>query len=89
MTQYASGRWSYAMCDRCGRKYPYKSLRLEWTGLRVCSPCWDWRHEQLDPPRHVYDPQAIEDPRPDNDEDGSVATQLREITSPTHGDTGA
>lgn len=88
MSQFARGTHSRAMCDRCGQKYPYRQLFKEWTGLKVCRKCWEPRHEQLDPIRHVYDPQALHEPRPDNDNDGGVATQLSEIVPGTHGDRG-
>ncbi len=40
------GEWN-AQCDRCGLKKKASSLRLEWTGLRVCEDtCWEVRHPQ-------------------------------------------
>ena len=88
MSKYATGRWAKAMCDRCGRKYPYKELRKEWNNLKVCNSCWEPRHEQLDPIRHVYDPQALVEPRVDNDDEGTAVTQLSTIVPGTHGDKG-
>ena len=38
--------------------------RKEWTGFRVCSECYEPKHPQLDPPRHLVDPQALKNPRP-------------------------
>lgn len=35
-----------AICDRCGFEYKGSELREEWTGLRVCSSCWEPRHPQ-------------------------------------------
>jgi len=35
-----------AICDRCGFEYSADKLRLEWTGLRTCSTCWEPRHPQ-------------------------------------------
>lgn len=61
---YASGRYSLAICDRCGFRYKYTKLRKEWTGFRVCSECYEPKHPQLDPPRHLVDPQALKNPRP-------------------------
>lgn len=89
MSKYATGARSKAICDRCGRKFPYRTLRKEWTGLMVCPTDWDPRHEQLDPARRIYDPQALHEPRVDNDNDGGVATQLSSLVPGTHGDTGA
>jgi hypothetical protein len=39
------GKWN-AICDRCGLKYKNDELRAEWTGLMVCTPCWEPRHPQ-------------------------------------------
>ena len=61
---YASGKRSLAICDRCGFRYPYPKLVKEWTGFRVCSECYEPKHPQLDPPRHLVDPQALKNPRP-------------------------
>lgn len=44
-THYRSGEWA-AQCDRCGFDFYASELRLEWTGLRVCSKCFDYRHPQ-------------------------------------------
>lgn len=52
-----------AICDRCGFKYRLSELRKEWTGLKVCSPCWDPRHPQ-DFVRGVPDHQAVPGARP-------------------------
>ena len=35
-----------AICDRCGFEYKAAELRDEWSGLKVCSPCWEPRHPQ-------------------------------------------
>ena len=48
--RFSHGQWN-AICDRCGTKYKSGQLRLEWTGLRVCSgpntkQCWEPRHPQ-------------------------------------------
>jgi len=43
--EWRKGQWK-ATCDRCGFDYHSPSLRLEWTGLRVCSACFDTRHPQ-------------------------------------------
>ncbi len=39
------GKW-LVVCDRCGFKMKNTDLRLEFTGLRVCSKCHDPRHPQ-------------------------------------------
>lgn len=40
-----SGDWLY-ICQRCGRTRYASTIRKEWTGLRVCSTCWEPRHPQ-------------------------------------------
>lgn len=49
MARYAKGVHAKAICDRCGLSYPYLSLKPEWTGLRTCPECWDYKHPSLDP----------------------------------------
>lgn len=44
-TYLALGKWN-AVCDRCGFEFKSDKLRREWTGLRVCSNCFDFRHPQ-------------------------------------------
>ncbi len=34
------------ICDRCGIKTRASKLKEEWTGLQVCSSCWETRHPQ-------------------------------------------
>ncbi len=52
------------ICDRCGFKYWNYELRMEWTGLMVCSADWDPRHPQ-DFVRGVPDHQAVAIARPE------------------------
>jgi len=42
---YVAGTWK-AQCQRCGFNHRNTELRLEWTGLRVCSECFEERHPQ-------------------------------------------
>ena len=60
---YASGAKSYAICDRCGFKYQFLSLREEWTGHKVCSDCWEPKHPQLEP-RSAVDATLLYKARP-------------------------
>tara|TARA_B100000900_G_C20515444_1_gene689849 strand:+ start:20 stop:844 length:825 start_codon:yes stop_codon:yes gene_type:complete len=74
---YASGKFSKAQCDRCGFVYDYPELKTEWNGLKTCPTCYEIKHPQLDPIRHVIDPEALREPRPDNDKEvglGKVVT---------------
>jgi len=50
MTEFRKGQWN-TRCDRCGFKFKSSQLKLEWTGLRVCSGggtnnCHEARHPQ-------------------------------------------
>lgn len=51
------GDWLY-VCQRCGLTYYASTIRLEWTGLRVCEHCWEPRHPQ-DFVRGVRDDQTV------------------------------
>ena len=37
---FATGKYSQAICDRCGYQYPYLDLKKEWNGLFVCQECF-------------------------------------------------
>jgi hypothetical protein len=84
---YATGKHSRAMCARCGHKVRYKTLKQEWTGLWVCQVCFEPKHEQLEPREWIWDPQSLDHPYVDRDDDGTVDQQLSEVISMTHGDT--
>jgi hypothetical protein len=52
------------ICSRCGfKKWDYETRR-EWTGLRVCDPCFDTRHPQ-DYVKAKPDRQRVPDPWPE------------------------
>jgi hypothetical protein len=91
---YASGKFAYGICDRCGQRFDYLSLRKEWTGFKVCSSCFEPKAPQLEPHAPPSDPQALTEPRVDRREplevfvgDGTIfppsssATGLAGITS--------
>tara|TARA_Y100001938_G_C8037220_1_gene404025 strand:+ start:142 stop:471 length:330 start_codon:yes stop_codon:yes gene_type:complete len=61
---FAVGRYSQAICDRCGFAVKYLELKQEWNGLRVCDECFEPKHPQLEPPYASADAEALEDPRP-------------------------
>jgi len=62
---FSVGKYSYAICDRCGFRYKYLELRMEWTGFKVCPECFEPKHPQLDPPHHISDPEALRQSRPE------------------------
>ena len=39
------GDWA-VICDRCGFKFKASQLKQEWTGLMVCTKCYEERHPQ-------------------------------------------
>jgi NAD-dependent SIR2 family protein deacetylase len=73
---YAVGKYSEAICDRCGFQYPYLKLREEWNGFKVCPECYEPKHPQLDPVLTPVDPQALYKPRVDRTE--PLAVQVGE-----------
>jgi len=70
--KFTTGKHAIAECDRCGFRYKLKELKPtrvndRETGLRVCPTCWEGDHPQNDLGKYpVNDPQAVENPRPDN-----------------------
>jgi hypothetical protein len=71
MGNFASGKHSWSLCDRCGFRYRYLQIRNEpGTRWSVCSTCNDGEfnlmtHPQNRPPPVYPDPQALRYPRPD------------------------
>lgn len=78
--RYASGRFTNAICDRCGWKYPLLDLQMEPlsafgspsnapSGISVCPVCFDPPHPlsflPLEVQRHGADPEQVHNPRPD------------------------
>jgi hypothetical protein len=70
-TQYASGKYAIAECDRCGQRYKLSQLKKEIIKtklyqIKVCPSCWDPDQPQLSLGLYpVQDPQAVREPRPD------------------------
>lgn len=64
VNDYQPGR-PWGCCDRCAFNVRHDTLRKEWTGLMVCSDCYDPRPADLDPPRIYPEGLPIQDPRPD------------------------
>lgn len=81
---YIHGDWN-AICDRCGFESKASKLKEEWTGLRVCSECWEPRHPQ-DFLRGVPDDPSVPWTRPDSDADTDTTdiegNSLTTINSP-------
>ena len=85
-TKFASGKRAISECDRCGFRFPRKSLRAvviktKVTGLLVCRTCWEPDHPQLSLGMYpVNDPQAIRNPRSDTSYYQSGPTGLQIFT---------
>jgi hypothetical protein len=63
--RYASGRLSFAVCDRCGFRFNYTQIMTErQTNLRVCRACVDSPYPFWAFSRPV-DAQSLRHPRPD------------------------
>jgi hypothetical protein len=62
---YKSGTYN-GICDRCGSKFKFSDLKLEWDGLYVCTAngCWEARQPQ-DYVKGVRDDMAVPVSRPD------------------------
>lgn len=65
---YASGKKAWGISDRSGFRYKLNEMRREWNGMLVGPDEYEAKHPQLEPPRRVEDPQALKDPRPDQQE---------------------
>jgi hypothetical protein len=69
--KFSSGKFSIAMCDRCGQQYKLKQLKKlvikqQVKNILVCPTCWDPDQPQLSLGLYpVDDPQAVRNPRPD------------------------
>ena len=62
---YATGKFSYGLCDYCGQQYPYNVLRKNWRGYKVCPEDYEPKEPQLEPLKFRGDAVALYEPRPD------------------------
>lgn len=65
---FATGKFSYALCDFCGQRYPYQVLRKNWRGFMVCPDDYEPKEPQSEPLRFKADAIALRNPRPDRTE---------------------
>lgn len=78
-SQFSTGKYAIAECDRCGFRYKLKQLKslvikTKNVNIMVCPECWEEDHPQLSLGLYpVNDPQAVRNPRPDTSyyEDGN------------------
>ena len=70
-SQFSSGKFAIAECDRCGFRYKLKELKelvikTKNVKIKVCKTCWEPDQPQLSLGLYpVNDPQAVREPRPD------------------------
>jgi hypothetical protein len=69
---FATGKFSYGLCDYCGQRYAYNVLRKNWRGFMVCPEDYEPKEPQLEPLKYRGDSIALRDPRPDRIEPMSV-----------------
>ena len=62
---YANNKKAWGISDRSGRRYRLHLMKTEWTGAKVGPDEYDPKHPQLFPPKVGPDPQALRDPRPE------------------------
>lgn len=65
---YATGRQSFGLCDYCGQRYPFSTLRKNWRGFKVCPEDYEPKEPQLEPLKYQGDAIALLEPRPDRTE---------------------
>ena len=58
-------KYAKAISDRSGMEFPYKEMVTEWNGSFVHISEYEEKHPQLEPVRHLADPEALRHPRPD------------------------
>jgi|TARA_R110000824_G_scaffold384857_1_gene578977 hypothetical protein len=66
---YAAGKYALGLCDRCGFQYKLNELKEEWNKLKTCPECFEPKAPQLESPPVVRDPEALYNPRPNNDKE--------------------
>ena len=64
---FASGKKAWGISDRSGFRYRLRDMKKEWTGALVGPDEFEPKHPQLFPTPKVTDPQALRDPRPEQD----------------------
>ena len=100
MPSFATGKKAYFISDRSGFRYPYSSMKIEWTGAAVGPDEFEPKHPQLNPRRHAADPQGLRlakvdrtEPsviqllRPNCFQSTSPGSSVITVTEPSHGRT--
>tara|TARA_Y100000592_G_scaffold81433_1_gene129070 strand:+ start:1101 stop:1598 length:498 start_codon:yes stop_codon:yes gene_type:complete len=68
MAKLSSGKYAKAISDRSGQEFPYNEMVKEWNGSFVHVSEFEAKQPQLEPTRHVGDPQGLMNARPDRTE---------------------
>ena len=68
MAKFATGKNSFAISDRSGLRYRYQDMRREWNGSLVGKDEFEAKHPQLKPFPQIFDPETLQDARPDRKE---------------------
>lgn len=90
MTAYATGKYAFGFCDRCGFRAPLGELRAlviarREVNLRVCNTCWEDDHPQLSIGLvDKRDPEALQNARPDTGLEASRELTGGEYDPATH-----
>ena len=70
-SNYSSGKYAIASCDRCGFRFKLKQLKqlvikTKNVNILVCAECWEADQPQLQLGMYpITDPQALRNPRPE------------------------
>lgn len=84
-TRFASARKALGVCDICGFTYKLRELKnlivkSRDTNLKACPECWNPDHPQLKLGSFpVDDPQALRNPRPDNNQYASSRALIQPV----------
>lgn len=79
MSGFASGKNAYGISDRSGFRYKLNRMKREWNGNLVGFDEFEPKQPQLFPTRHINDPQALKNPRPDRIEPFVVSVGVSTI----------
>ena len=62
---FARGKFAKAVSDRSGLAFPYNEMVKEWNGSLVHYSEFEEKHPQLDPKKHMVDPEALKNATPE------------------------
>jgi len=68
MSNFATGKKAKAISDRSGLAFPYTEMLKEWNGSLVHISEFEAKHPQIEPNAHKADAQALQNARPDREE---------------------